>query len=115
VPPHDDTDSGTPADWLRRAHSSYALAQVAKPEATCWEDLCFQAQQAAEKAIKAVMLHRDVRFAYVHDLGRLLAELEEGSLRHAIQTMKKYEPEAFAALMAYVEQRKAERAQLAMK
>ena len=41
------------------------------------EDLCFDAQQAAEKAIKAVMLQRSVEFPYVHDLGRLLSLLEE--------------------------------------
>ena len=41
------------------------------------EDLCFDAQQAAEKAIKAVMLQRNVEFPYVHDLGRLLSLLEE--------------------------------------
>jgi len=27
-------------------------------------------------------------------------------VRHAVQTMKKYEPDEFAALMAFVEQRK---------
>ena len=41
------------------------------------EDLCFDAQQAAEKAIKAVMIQRNVEFPYVHDLGRLLLLLEE--------------------------------------
>jgi len=74
VPP--EIAPGSPAEWLQRARSSYALACAAKPEETCWEDLCFQAQQAAEKAIKAVMLQKDIRFPYVHDLGQLLAELE---------------------------------------
>lgn len=41
------------------------------------EDLCFDAQQAAEKAIKAVMIRRCVEFPYVHDLDRLLSLLEE--------------------------------------
>ena len=41
------------------------------------EDLCFDAQQAAEKAIKAVMIARDIDFPYVHDLGSLLTLLEE--------------------------------------
>jgi HEPN domain-containing protein len=36
------------------------------------EDLCFDAQQAAEKAIKAVLLKRRVRFPFIHDLGDLL-------------------------------------------
>ena len=41
------------------------------------EDLCFDAQQAAEKAIKAVMIARGIEFPYVHDLGNLLSLLEE--------------------------------------
>ena len=41
------------------------------------EDLCFEAQQAAEKAIKAVMMKRNIEFPYVHDLGRLLTLLEQ--------------------------------------
>jgi len=35
---------------LRR--EALALAKQPKPEDAFWEDLCFQAQQAAEKAIK---------------------------------------------------------------
>ncbi len=37
-----------------------------------FEDPCFEAQQAAEKAIKAVLLHLGVRFPYIHDLADLL-------------------------------------------
>jgi len=77
VPLREQTAPGSPRDWMRRARSSYALAQVAKPEETCWEELCFQAQQAAEKAIKGVMLKSQVRFPYVHDLGLLLTEFEK--------------------------------------
>jgi HEPN domain-containing protein len=36
------------------------------------EDLCFDAQQAAEKAIKAVLLKLGVPFPFIHDLGDLL-------------------------------------------
>lgn len=35
------------------------------------EDLCFNAQQAAEKAIKGVLLARNIAFPNVHDLRRL--------------------------------------------
>ena len=41
------------------------------------EDLCFAAQQAAEKAIKAVMLKRNIEYPYVHDLAHLLSLLED--------------------------------------
>jgi len=40
------------------------------------EDLCFNAQQAAEKAIKALLIQHDVEFPYVHDLAGLLTLLE---------------------------------------
>jgi HEPN domain-containing protein len=36
------------------------------------EDFCFDAQQAAEKAIKAVLIRLGVRFPYIHDLAELL-------------------------------------------
>ena len=41
------------------------------------EDLCFDAQQAAEKAIEAFLVHRGVRFPYVHDLTALLTLVEQ--------------------------------------
>ena len=41
------------------------------------EDLCFEAQQAAEKAIKATLIVHRIDFPYVHDLILLLSMLEE--------------------------------------
>ena len=65
-----------PREWLNRAHSDLALARAAR-ERVYLEDLCFHAQQAAEKAIKAVLITRGVQFAYVHDIAELLRELEQ--------------------------------------
>ena len=45
------------------------------------EDLCFESQQAAEKAIKAVFVHRGTSFPYIHDLGELLKRLEGSGLK----------------------------------
>ena len=59
---------------LNHARSNLAIKTVF-PRFT-W-DLCFEAQQAAEKAIKAVMIMRNIEFPYVHDLSHLLAILEE--------------------------------------
>ena len=42
------------------------------------EDLCFDAQQAAEKAIKAILIYRGIAFPYVHDLGTLLGLVAAG-------------------------------------
>jgi len=40
------------------------------------EDLCFNTQQAVEKAIKALLIQRHVQFPYVHDIAELLTVLE---------------------------------------
>ncbi len=60
-----------PREWLNRARSNLARARALTPGAY-FEELCFDAQQAAEKAIKAVLIKRGVAFPYVHDVNRLL-------------------------------------------
>lgn len=67
-----------PAEWLRRAKSNLVRARedIRLPE-VAKEDLCFDAQQAAEKAIKAVLIHRGIYFPYIHDLAALLDLVEE--------------------------------------
>ena len=65
-----------PREWMNRARSNLALAKN-RISGAYLEDLCFGAQQAAEKAIKAIMIAREIEFPYVHDLGSLLSLLEE--------------------------------------
>ena len=67
--------SDDPREWLNRARSNLARARDRAAEVYL-EDLCFDAQQAAEKAIKAVMIKRGIDFPYIHDIGRLLRLLE---------------------------------------
>jgi len=67
-----------PREWLNRAHSNLIQARegIQLPEVYL-EDLCFQAQQAAEKAIKGVLLALNVRFPYIHDVAELLTLVEQ--------------------------------------
>jgi len=65
-----------PREWLNRARSNLGLARAESPDIYL-EDLCFNAQQTAEKAIKALLIHYNIEFPYVHDLSRLLTLLEE--------------------------------------
>ncbi len=44
------------------------------------EDLCFQAQQAAEKALKAVCLAHRIEFPFTHDIRYLMRLLAEHGL-----------------------------------
>jgi len=70
-----------PREWLNRARSNLAKARSASETPEVYlEDLCFDAQQAAEKALKAVLIHLDVRFPYVHDLAQLAALVEPAGL-----------------------------------
>jgi HEPN domain-containing protein len=52
------------------------LARQAPLPGVFLEDLAFQAQQAAEKSVKAVYLRFGLAFRYTHDLEVLLAGLE---------------------------------------
>ena len=56
------------------------MASVSKPAETAWEDLCFEAQQAAEKAVKAVLQHRKMDFPFVHDIQNLLEILNQAGV-----------------------------------
>lgn len=67
--------SDNPREWLNRAQSNLGLAKSLVPHIYL-EDYCFNAQQAAEKAIKAVMVLRGIEFPYIHDLTRLMSMLE---------------------------------------
>ena len=64
-----------PREWMNRARGNLARAKVPVPGGYL-EDLCFDAQQAGEKAIKALLIARRIDFPYTHDLSHLLALLE---------------------------------------
>jgi HEPN domain-containing protein len=75
--PPDSPSLGTPHEWLNRARSNLAIARQPKTDEIYWEDLCFETQQAAEKALKSVLLSRKIKFRFVHDLAELLTTLEQ--------------------------------------
>jgi len=68
-----------PDEWLHRARSSLALG-TRKTTDVCYEDLCYQAQQAAEKALKAVLIASKIPYPYTHDINALLAVLEQNGI-----------------------------------
>jgi HEPN domain-containing protein len=69
-----------PREWLNRAQSDLLLAKT-KKKGIYLEDLCFHAQQAVEKAIKALLIKEGVEFPYVHDIAELLTLLEKTGQR----------------------------------
>lgn len=66
--------------WIKRAKSNLAIAKSGKTDGdVLYEDLCFDAQQAAEKALKALSVFYGYLFPKSHDIAYL------------IETLKKYE------------------------
>ena len=63
-------------EWLKRARSSLELAKFSDNEFVCYEDLCYQAQQAAEKGLKGLLIYYSVEPERTHNLSILLQELE---------------------------------------
>jgi len=67
-------DQDDPREWMNRAHSNLVRLKARVPGAYL-EDFCFDAQQAAEKAIKAVVPPSTTRFPVHTRLGELLSLL----------------------------------------
>ena len=79
--PPEVRDPADPQEWLRRARSNLARARAGQvaPEVAV-EDLCFDAQQAAEKEIKAFLVARGIRFPKTHSLADLVTRLRDSGV-----------------------------------
>lgn len=72
---------GSPAEWMDHAKSDLRLANLAaSDEYVRPEQACFHLQQAAEKAIKAVLLLRNIDFPLTHDIEELITIAEQSGL-----------------------------------
>ena len=59
--------------WLKRAKSNLGIAKAGKVfEDILYEDLCFDCEQAVEKALKALLVSFDVSFPWTHSMVILL-------------------------------------------
>lgn len=70
-----------PRDLISRARSNLIRSRQEKPPGVLREDLCFNAHQAAEKALKAVYLHHDISYRFAHDLGDLIECLKKSEIK----------------------------------
>ena len=63
--------------WIARAKSSYAISKTDIKDNIFYEDLCYQSQQAVEKALKGLLIYFGVDPEFTHNIGLLLNELEK--------------------------------------
>jgi HEPN domain-containing protein len=69
---------------LRRANSDLALACGRLRREVLPEDLCFHAQQAVEKSLKAVLISKGIDFPRTHNLRVLIDALPETIFRDPV-------------------------------
>ena len=68
-------------EWMRRARSNLARTEAGSVnEYIVFEDLCFDAQQAAEKSLKALCIAEGIIFSRTHNIGHLLELLDEADM-----------------------------------
>ena len=64
-------------EWIGRAKSSLELAQAKIIHDIQYEDLCYQLQQAVEKALKGLLIYYNVEPEYTHNIELLINELKK--------------------------------------
>jgi HEPN domain-containing protein len=80
-PPKKGKVLGFPTEWLEFAKSDLRLANLAAADPVIRrEQICFHAQQAAEKAIKAILLLNRIEFPLTHDIEELLEVAESNGM-----------------------------------
>lgn len=68
-------------EWLQRAKSNMARARAGRvSSAILYEDLCYDAQQAAEKGLKSLCILHEIFFPRTHDIAYLMELLIRGSV-----------------------------------
>lgn len=67
--------------WLRRARADLSVGSIVDDERLAPEIVAFHAQQAAEKALKALLVLRQVDFPRTHVIGLLVHLCEAAGLK----------------------------------
>jgi HEPN domain-containing protein len=91
-----------PSLLLRKAQDDERLALlILDNPAVSDEQIGFQAQQAVEKAIKAVLSHNAIAYRRTHDLAELIDLLKAGAIRYPALLDESTILTPFAAEMRY--------------
>jgi HEPN domain-containing protein len=69
--------------WLKKDDSDLANARTCLASGEALDTVCFHAQQAAEKCLKAYLIQRDIDFPFIHNLEKLVELCAEGEAAFA--------------------------------
>jgi HEPN domain-containing protein len=88
--------------WLKRAKSNLQIAKAGKGfEDILYEDLCFDCEQAVEKALKALLVSIDVSFPRTHSISHLIELIEEHNIKVPDEIMDSISLSAYAVSTRY--------------
>ncbi len=80
-PPEKKRLPASPEEWLIHAKSDLKLARLGDESKDILpQQICFHAQQAVEKAFKAVLLLYKIDFPLTHDIEELIDIFEESNI-----------------------------------
>lgn len=71
----DNTTKESAAEWIRDAESDLAIASIKRTTRMRYAHLCFHAQQASEKALKALFVVLSMPYPRTHDLAFIIDSL----------------------------------------
>ena len=94
-----EPERGAPQEWLSRAKGSLRIAKRYEP-GDYFEDLCFNCQQAVEKALKAVLIQNNIGIIKTHDIV-LLLELLPININYPIDLQEASEITSYAVFTRY--------------
>lgn len=63
--------------WLFKAESDLKNARICLHQGEVFDTVCFHAQQAAEKCLKAYLTAREIDFPFIHNLEKLIELCEQ--------------------------------------
>lgn len=82
--------------WLKRAKSNLELARNINKNffeeyggEICFEDACFELQQSAEKALKALLIYSGSDFPKTHDIAELIKLIKKHTTIEIPEQIKK--------------------------
>jgi len=88
--------------WLKRAKSNLGIAKAGKVfEDILYEDLCFDCEQAVEKALKSLLVSFDVSFPRTHSIGHLIELIEKQNIEVPDEIMDSISLTAYAVSTRY--------------
>ncbi|MCD4819992.1 MAG: HEPN domain-containing protein [Candidatus Cloacimonetes bacterium] len=87
--------------WIKRAESALSLGKVDDREEIYYEDLCFQLQQAAEKALKAYLIYNKIEPPKTHSFRVLINKIETSIVLCPDEIRRTIELEDYAVQTRY--------------